>query len=168
MALAWSYTYFLRSFATSKAMVRLLTVLAHSTSFFWKYFDYYLIDEVMAVGDAVFKRKSQQVFNERLEKSNRRLVRSNWLRTVLWTARGILLVIPIVTPEEMAAVDAAAPEPEATLIDRAGRAVARTALEMLGGAYGRRVVVVADHGEALGSHDHHHGHDHAHAHVSGH
>ena len=45
MALAWSYTYFLRSFATSKAMVRLLTVFAHTTSFFFKYFDYYLIDK---------------------------------------------------------------------------------------------------------------------------
>ena len=55
-------------------------------------------------------------------------------------------VIPIVTPEEMAAVDAAAPEPVEVLIDRAGAAVARVALEMLGGAYGRRVVVVAGKG----------------------
>jgi NAD(P)H-hydrate epimerase len=55
-------------------------------------------------------------------------------------------VIPIVTPEEMAAVDAAAPEPVEVLIDRAGAAVARAALEMLGGAYGRRVVVVAGKG----------------------
>lgn len=30
-------------------------------------FDYYLIDEVMAVGDAAFKAKSRQVFKERLE-----------------------------------------------------------------------------------------------------
>ena len=45
MALAWSYTYFLRSFATSKIMSSLLTMFAHTTSFFLKYFDYYLIDK---------------------------------------------------------------------------------------------------------------------------
>ena len=33
-------------------------------------FDYYLIDEVMAVGDASFKRKSRAVFKERLQRSN--------------------------------------------------------------------------------------------------
>ncbi|MBT3749985.1 MAG: methyltransferase domain-containing protein [Bacteroidetes bacterium] len=44
MALAWSYTYFLRSFASSKRMSQLLTIFAHLTSFFFKYFDYYLID----------------------------------------------------------------------------------------------------------------------------
>jgi len=46
----------------------------------------------------------------------------------------------------MAGIDAAAPEPVETLIERAGGAVARTALQMLGGAYGRRVVVVAGKG----------------------
>ncbi len=46
----------------------------------------------------------------------------------------------------MAAVDAAAPEPVDVLIDRAGAAVARTALQLLGGGYGRRVVVVAGKG----------------------
>jgi ADP-dependent NAD(P)H-hydrate dehydratase / NAD(P)H-hydrate epimerase len=55
-------------------------------------------------------------------------------------------MIPVVTPEEMGAIDAAAPEPVEVLIDRAGAAVARTALAMLGGAYGRRVVVVAGKG----------------------
>jgi capsular polysaccharide transport system ATP-binding protein len=40
-------------------------------------FDYYLIDEVMAVGDATFKRKSKQVFNERLKKSKVILVSHN-------------------------------------------------------------------------------------------
>jgi len=55
-------------------------------------------------------------------------------------------VIPVVTPEEMAAVDAAAPEPVDDLIERAGAAVARAALEMMGGAYGRRVVVIAGPG----------------------
>ena len=55
-------------------------------------------------------------------------------------------MIPILTPEQMAAVDAAAPEPVEELIDRAGRAVACEALSMLGGAYGRIVVVIAGPG----------------------
>lgn len=46
----------------------------------------------------------------------------------------------------MRAVDAAAPEPVGELIDRAGRATARVALEMLGGAYGRVVAVIAGGG----------------------
>lgn len=53
---------------------------------------------------------------------------------------------PIVTPAEMGAIDAAAPEPVEELIERAGGAVARAALAMLGGAYGRRVVVLAGKG----------------------
>ena len=53
---------------------------------------------------------------------------------------------PVVTPAEMKAIDEAATEPVEVLIDRAGAAVARAALEMLGGAYGRRVVVVAGKG----------------------
>jgi ADP-dependent NAD(P)H-hydrate dehydratase / NAD(P)H-hydrate epimerase len=55
-------------------------------------------------------------------------------------------MVPVLTPDEMAAVDAAAPEPTEVLIERAGAAVARAALDMLGGAYGRRVVVVAGKG----------------------
>jgi NAD(P)H-hydrate epimerase len=55
-------------------------------------------------------------------------------------------VIPIVTPDEMRAIDAAAPEPVEELIDRAGRATARVALDMLGGAYGRVVKVLAGGG----------------------
>jgi ADP-dependent NAD(P)H-hydrate dehydratase / NAD(P)H-hydrate epimerase len=46
----------------------------------------------------------------------------------------------------MAAVDAAAPEPVEVLIGRAGGAVARAAVRLLGGTYGRRVVVVAGKG----------------------
>ncbi|WP_116999294.1 NAD(P)H-hydrate dehydratase [Desertimonas flava] len=53
---------------------------------------------------------------------------------------------PVVTPAEMAAIDAAAPEPVDVLIDRAGAAVARTARRMLGGTYGRVVNVVAGKG----------------------
>lgn len=55
-------------------------------------------------------------------------------------------MIAIVTPAEMAEIDRAAPEPVEVLIDRAGAAVACAAIDMMGGAYGRRVVVVAGKG----------------------
>ncbi len=48
---------------------------------------------------------------------------------------------PIVSPAAMRAVDGAADESTKTLVARAGWAVARSAKEMLGGTYGRRVVV---------------------------
>ena len=53
---------------------------------------------------------------------------------------------PLITPREMAAIDAAAPEPLAELIERAGWAVARTAREMLPRRYGARVLVIAGKG----------------------
>ena len=53
---------------------------------------------------------------------------------------------PIVTPEEMAAIDAAAPEPVEELIERAGAAVAWAARAMLGGTYGRVVNMIAGKG----------------------
>lgn len=55
-------------------------------------------------------------------------------------------MLPVVTPDEMQAIDAAAPEPVEVLIERAGAAVARHALDLLGGGYGRRAVVVAGRG----------------------
>ncbi|HEY4377962.1 MAG TPA: NAD(P)H-hydrate epimerase, partial [Acidimicrobiales bacterium] len=55
-------------------------------------------------------------------------------------------MIPILTPEEMAAVDEGAPEPVDVLIERAGAALAQVVLEELGGGYGRRVVVLAGKG----------------------
>jgi len=55
-------------------------------------------------------------------------------------------VIPVVTVQEMRAIDAASPVPVAVLIERAGAAVARVAIEEMGGWYGRRVVVVAGKG----------------------
>ena len=55
-------------------------------------------------------------------------------------------MIAIVTPEEMAAIDAAAPEPVDVLVGRAGAAVARAARRMLGGTYGRVVNVIAGKG----------------------
>ncbi|MHB1710194.1 MAG: NAD(P)H-hydrate dehydratase [Acidimicrobiales bacterium] len=55
---------------------------------------------------------------------------------------------PIVTVAEMQALDADAQEstPLGVLVERAGHAVACAAIEMLGGAYGRRVTVVAGKG----------------------
>ncbi|MGH9100549.1 MAG: NAD(P)H-hydrate epimerase, partial [Acidimicrobiales bacterium] len=50
------------------------------------------------------------------------------------------------TVAEMRAADSASPVPEATLVRRAGTATAVSALRMLGGAYARRVVVVAGKG----------------------
>jgi hydroxyethylthiazole kinase-like uncharacterized protein yjeF len=55
-------------------------------------------------------------------------------------------MIPVLTPEEMRAVDAAAPEPVETLIDRAGAAIARVGIDLLGGTYGRVVNVIAGPG----------------------
>ena len=55
-------------------------------------------------------------------------------------------VIPVVTPEHMRAADAATTIPVEELIERAGAAVARAAVRMMGGTYGRRVVVLAGKG----------------------
>jgi hydroxyethylthiazole kinase-like uncharacterized protein yjeF len=58
-------------------------------------------------------------------------------------------MIPVVTPERMRRIDERAVAngiPLETLVERAGWGVARAAREMLGGTYGRRVVVVAGPG----------------------
>jgi ADP-dependent NAD(P)H-hydrate dehydratase / NAD(P)H-hydrate epimerase len=58
-------------------------------------------------------------------------------------------MIPILTPTESAALDDAAAARGVTvddLMERAGRAVARTALRVAGGGYGRRAVVVCGKG----------------------
>jgi len=55
-------------------------------------------------------------------------------------------VIPVVNTEQMKAVDQAAPEPVDVLIGRAGAAAASQAVRMLGGSYGRLIVVVAGKG----------------------
>lgn len=52
----------------------------------------------------------------------------------------------MITPDEMRAIDAAATESVEVLIERAGAAVARAAVRMLGGSYGKRVVVIAGKG----------------------
>ena len=53
---------------------------------------------------------------------------------------------PIVTPDEMRTIDAQATVPVEVLIDRAGAAVARAAVRMMGGTYGRVVHVIAGQG----------------------
>ena len=63
-----------------------------------------------------------------------------------WEAVDAGGLVDIVTPDEMSAIDAEAPESVEELIGRAGAAVARTAVRMLGGTYGRRVVVIAGKG----------------------
>jgi len=55
-------------------------------------------------------------------------------------------MIPVVTPDEMRAIDASASEPVAQLIERAGGAVARSAIDLMGGTYGRTVTVIAGRG----------------------
>ena len=55
-------------------------------------------------------------------------------------------MIPVVTAARMAEIDAAASEPTDVLIERAGAAVARAAVDVMGGRYGRRVVVLAGPG----------------------
>jgi len=55
-------------------------------------------------------------------------------------------VIPVLSPEEMRAVDAAAPHPLHVLVRSAAQALAREAVGMLGGTYGKRVFVLAGPG----------------------
>ncbi len=57
-------------------------------------------------------------------------------------------MLSIVTPDEMRDIDAAASihNSEVDFIERAGSAVAWAALRMLGGSYGRRVIVIAGPG----------------------
>ncbi|HVO73654.1 MAG TPA: methyltransferase domain-containing protein [Ignavibacteriaceae bacterium] len=45
MALAWAYSYFIYCFFSSKKMRRLLLPFVHFSSFFLKYFDYFLINK---------------------------------------------------------------------------------------------------------------------------
>lgn len=55
-------------------------------------------------------------------------------------------MIPVLTPAELREADAASPEPAEVLVARAGAAVARSAARLMGGTYGRHVVVVAGKG----------------------
>lgn len=53
---------------------------------------------------------------------------------------------PVLTPAEMTVVDSEAADPTEVLIERAGFAVAVAGADLMGGTYGRRVVVVAGKG----------------------
>lgn len=57
-----------------------------------------------------------------------------------------MVVIDVLTPAEMRAVDEEADVDVEILIERAGAAVARSAIDMLDGVYGRTVVVIAGPG----------------------
>lgn len=68
MALAWSYQYFLLSFTTSRILRALFRVFASLTSFYLKYFDYYLINKPgtldAASGYYFMGRKTEQVLSD--------------------------------------------------------------------------------------------------------
>lgn len=70
--------YFDQSVATYSSGMRARLAFGMSMAFD---FDYYLIDEVMAVGDAAFKAKSREVFRERLQRSKVILV-SHSMKTI--------------------------------------------------------------------------------------
>ena len=69
MALAWSYQYFLMSFTTSRILRALASAFARLTSFYLKYFDYYLINKPgtldAASGYYFMGRKAEQVLSDR-------------------------------------------------------------------------------------------------------
>jgi uncharacterized protein YbaR (Trm112 family)/ubiquinone/menaquinone biosynthesis C-methylase UbiE len=69
MALAWSYKYFLLSFAETRALRRALWVFAHFTSFYLKYFDHYLINKAGAIDGAsgvyFLGKKSKETLSDR-------------------------------------------------------------------------------------------------------
>jgi uncharacterized protein YbaR (Trm112 family)/SAM-dependent methyltransferase len=69
MALAWSYQYFLTSFATSRFLSALARIFANLTSFHLKYFDRYLINKPgtldAASGYYFMGRKAEQVLSDR-------------------------------------------------------------------------------------------------------
>ncbi len=69
MVLAWAYQYFLTSFVTSKRRKIALRAFARLTSFFLKYFDYYLLRQPgtfdAASGYYFIGRKSESVLTDR-------------------------------------------------------------------------------------------------------
>lgn len=69
MALAWSYQSFLLSFTASRIMIKLVGIFARLTSFYFKYFDYYLINKPKtldyASGLYFMGRKGKQILSDR-------------------------------------------------------------------------------------------------------
>ena len=79
-ALAWAYRYFLVSFFESKKLVNLVTAFARFTSFFLKYFDYYLADKPGSYDAAsclyfLGKKSKKLLTDEELLKSYKGLIR---------------------------------------------------------------------------------------------
>ncbi len=68
-ALAWSYTYFLRSFGWSEISIKLITKIAYFTAFFLKYFDYFLMSRLgsydAASGFFFIGKKSVNILSDR-------------------------------------------------------------------------------------------------------
>lgn len=69
-----------------------------------------------------------------------------WLHCELYDCESSFVLIPIADIEEMREIDRSSPFSTEVLIEKAGAAVARAALRELGGAYGRRVIVVIGKG----------------------
>ena len=69
MALAWAYSNFIFSFFKSKTIRKILIPLTRLTSFFWKYFDYLLIDKPgvfdSASGYFFMGKKSESTLDDR-------------------------------------------------------------------------------------------------------
>jgi hypothetical protein len=67
--LAWSYSHFIKSFTSSKKIAYFLTIFVHLTSFFFKYFDYYLLDKPGSYDAAsaffFIGKKSSQALSDR-------------------------------------------------------------------------------------------------------
>jgi SAM-dependent methyltransferase len=69
MALAWSYQYFLLSFTTSRLIRRLIRVFSRLTTFYLKYFDYFLIERPGSLDAAsayyFLGRRSDDILSDR-------------------------------------------------------------------------------------------------------
>lgn len=69
MVMAWSYLHFLRSFTNHATTRRAVILFAHLTGFFWKYFDYLLIDKPGAYdassGYFFMGKRSESILSDR-------------------------------------------------------------------------------------------------------
>jgi len=69
MALAWSFQYFLLSFTKSKKMRTVVILFSSMLSFFWKYFDYYLVNKKCALDSAsgfyFLGKKSKKILTDK-------------------------------------------------------------------------------------------------------
>lgn len=69
MALAWAYTHFLLSFASSGVARNIIKAFSRLTSFYLKYFDYYLINRAEALDAAsgyyFMGKKSREVLSDK-------------------------------------------------------------------------------------------------------